>query len=212
MCSETRLHEHLSGSGSIKSPPNYWIRGIVGPMAGLPLRGLEQMFSGCSAHGICSVVMSQKAAVFVLSSENKSVRSQYRLMQPGFWNGAATVLNSPEQVTIGGPPVWRSGSGQQLLTCKQGVTEELISQAKVILRPTISQPVSSGVKPPSVPATKFSLNSFENMFRHLQFSYCGAPSLTRGRISNSLVRLLLRLASAVTLRFKFRRIYLTLPY
>jgi hypothetical protein len=40
--------------------------------------------------------------------------------------------------------------------------------------------------------------------RHLRFYSCGAPSLTRGRVCNLSVQLLLGLASAVTLRSEFR--------
>jgi hypothetical protein len=50
------------------------------------------------------------------------------------------------------------------------------------------------------PATNFSFTFMENTFRHLRFSSCEAPSLTRGRVCNSSVQLLLGITSAVTLR------------
>jgi hypothetical protein len=53
------------------------------------------------------------------------------------------------------------------------------------------------------PATNFSL--LEISFRQLQFCYFVAPSLTRGRVSNVLIQLLLGLARAVTLGSKSRR-------
>jgi hypothetical protein len=46
--------------------------------------------------------------------------------------------------------------------------------------------------------TNFSFTSPEYIFRHLRFS-CGAPSLMTGWVCNLLVRVLLDLASAVTL-------------
>jgi hypothetical protein len=45
----------------------------------------------------------------------------------------------------------------------------------------------------------------ENIFRHLRVSSCGAPSLTRGRVSNLPIQLLRGLSSAETLRCKSRR-------
>jgi hypothetical protein len=45
----------------------------------------------------------------------------------------------------------------------------------------------------------------ENVSRHLRFSSCRAPCLTRGGFCNISVQLLLGLASAVTLRSKYRR-------
>jgi hypothetical protein len=42
-----------------------------------------------------------------------------------------------------------------------------------------------------------SFTSMENIFRHLRFSSCGAPSLTRRRVSNLSIQLLLGLASAI---------------
>jgi hypothetical protein len=75
---EPPIHEELPGSGGInprililatrwrwmlsftsrslnsraKKPRTHWIRGRVGPIAGLSLRGMEQMFSGRPAHCI----------------------------------------------------------------------------------------------------------------------------------------------------------------
>jgi hypothetical protein len=51
-----------------------------------------------------------------------------------------------------------------------------------------------------VPLTRFLISLWR-----LQVSWCGAPSLTRGRVCNLLVQLLLDLARAVTLGSKSRR-------
>jgi hypothetical protein len=66
------------------------------------------------------------------------------------------------------------------------------SKSKVTLRLTASQSVSLGVKPPS--------GAHDQIFYtvwHLRSCFCGAPSLTRGRVS--LLYMLLALASAVFL-------------
>jgi hypothetical protein len=55
------------------------------------------------------------------------------------------------------------------------------------------------------PETNFSLTSMEHIFRHLRFTSCAAPSLTRGPVSHLYVQMLPGLASAVTLRSKTYR-------
>jgi hypothetical protein len=69
-------------------------------------------------------------------------------------------------------------------------------EVEVTLRPTVSRPVSLGVRPPPGTLDQF-LFLLEIFFRQLRVCYFVAPSLTRGRVCNIL--LLLVLASAVTL-------------
>jgi hypothetical protein len=79
------------------------------------------------------------------------------------------------------------------------ITEQFGSEVKVILRPTVSMPVCRGIGHPS--------GAHDEMFTtagHLLFSYCMAPSLKRGLVSNLLVKLGLRPVSAVSLRSDFR--------
>jgi hypothetical protein len=77
-------------------------------------------------------------------------------------------------------------------------------QVKVTLRLTVSRPVSLGVRRPSGTRDQFFF-LLEIFFRHMRFSNFVAPSLTRGRVCNLLVQLLLGLARAVTLGTKSRR-------
>jgi hypothetical protein len=76
--------------------------------------------------------------------------------------------------------------------------EEL--KVEVTLRPSVSRPVSLGVRPTSGTRDQFFFH-LDNFFRHLWGFYFVAPSLTRGRACNLL--LLLVLASAVTLGLPF---------
>jgi hypothetical protein len=77
---------------------------------------------------------------------------------------------------------------------------------EVNLRPIVSRPVCLGVRRPSVTRDQFFF-LLEISFRKLQLCYFVAPSLTRGRVCNLLVQLLLGLARAVTLGSKSRRIH-----
>jgi hypothetical protein len=71
-----------------------------------------------------------------------------------------------------------------------------IVKVKVILRPTVSRPVRPGVRRPSGTLDQFFF-LLEIFFRQFLVCYFVAPSLTRGRVCNLL--LLLVLASAVPL-------------
>jgi hypothetical protein len=76
-------------------------------------------------------------------------------------------------------------------------------ELKLNLRPTVSRPVFLGVRHSSGTRGQFFF-LLEISFRHLR-GYSVASSLTRGRVCNLLVQLLLGLARAVTLGSKFRR-------
>jgi hypothetical protein len=58
-------------------------------------------------------------------------------------------------------------------------------EVEVNLRPTVSRPVSPGVKRPSGTCDQF-LFLLEIPFRHLRVRYFVAPSLTRGWVCNLL--------------------------
>jgi hypothetical protein len=77
-------------------------------------------------------------------------------------------------------------------------------EVEVNLRPTVSRPVCPGVRRPSETFDQFFF-LLEISFRQLRICYFVAPSLTRGRVCNLLVQLLLGLARAVTLGLKSRR-------
>jgi hypothetical protein len=79
-----------------------------------------------------------------------------------------------------------------------------VVEVAVNLRPTFSRPVCPGVRRPSGTRDQFFF-LLEISFRQLRLCYFVAPSLTRGRVCNLLVQLLLGLARAVTLGSKSRR-------
>jgi hypothetical protein len=91
------------------------------------------------------------------------------------------------------------------------------AEVEVNLRPTVSRPVCLGARRPSGTHDQ-SFSLLQISFRQLRVCYCLVPSLTRGRVCNLLVQLLLGLARAVTLGSKSRRthchillFYLRLP-
>jgi hypothetical protein len=77
-------------------------------------------------------------------------------------------------------------------------------EVEINLRPTVIRPVSLGVRRPSGTRDQFHF-LLEIFLRHLRFCNFVASSLTRGRVFNLLVQLLLGLARAVTLGSKSRR-------
>jgi hypothetical protein len=79
-----------------------------------------------------------------------------------------------------------------------------IVEVEVNLRPTVSRPVCPGERRPSGTRDQFFF-LLEISFRQLRLCYFVAPSLTRGRVCNLLVQLLLGLAREVTLGSKSRR-------
>jgi hypothetical protein len=77
-------------------------------------------------------------------------------------------------------------------------------EVEINLRPTVSRPVSLGVRHPSGTRDQFFF-LLEISFTQLRVCNFVAPSLTRGRVCNLLVQLLLGLARAVTLGSKYHR-------
>jgi hypothetical protein len=75
---------------------------------------------------------------------------------------------------------------------------EVEVEVEVNLRPTVSRSVRFGVRRPSGTRDQFFF-PVEISFRQLRLCYFVASSLTRGRVCNVLVQLLLGLASVVTL-------------
>jgi hypothetical protein len=63
-------------------------------------------------------------------------------------------------------------------------------EVEVTLRPTVSRPVSLGVRPPSGTSDQFFFH-LEIFFRQLRVCYFVAPSLTRRRVCNLLLLLFL---------------------
>jgi hypothetical protein len=84
------------------------------------------------------------------------------------------------------------------------VEVEVEIEVEVNLLPTVSRPVCPGVRRLSGTWDQFFF-LLEISFRQLRLCHFVAPSLTRGRVCNLLVQLLLGLARAVTLGSKSRR-------
>jgi hypothetical protein len=85
-------------------------------------------------------------------------------------------------------------------------TEANEVEVEVNLRPTVSRPVCPGVRRIFGTRDQFFF-LLEISFRQLRLCYFVASSLTRGRVCNLLVQLLLGLARAVILGSKSRRIH-----
>jgi hypothetical protein len=83
------------------------------------------------------------------------------------------------------------------------VEVEVEVEVEVNLRPTVSRPVCPGVRLSSGTRDQI-FYLLEISFRQLPLSYFVAPSLTRGRVCNLLVQLLLGLGRGVTLGSKSR--------
>jgi hypothetical protein len=77
------------------------------------------------------------------------------------------------------------------------------NEVEVNLRPTVCRPVCPGARRPSGTHDQLFF-LLEISFRQLWLCYFVAPSLTRGRVCNLLVQLLLGLAIAATLGSKSR--------
>jgi hypothetical protein len=80
------------------------------------------------------------------------------------------------------------------MTKEESLTNELNSrtESSLMLRPTVNRPVGPGIKHPSEVYDQIVIT-----VRQLRISWCGALSLTRGRVCR--LQLLLVLASAVIL-------------
>jgi hypothetical protein len=95
-----------------------------------------------------------------------------------------------------------SGTQEHILLFHESgrLQEELVTyfqvKVKVMLRPTVSQPIRLGVRHPSGTHDQFFF-PLEILFRQLRVCYFVTPSLTRGRVCNLL--LVMVLASAVPL-------------
>jgi hypothetical protein len=102
---------------------------------------------------------------------------------------------------VGRPLWWEVGS----VSCILDITHRPdIYEVEVNFWPTVSRPVCLGVRRQSGTCDQF-FYPLEIYFRQLRICNVVPPSLTRVRVCNLLVRLLLDLSRAVTLRSKSSR-------
>jgi hypothetical protein len=128
---------------------------------------------------VCNLLLLQGLASAVPLVLDHILLSQFfRILQPG---GPGPRIYIP------------AGTGWPSYTPRHWV---YFPQVKVTLQPTVSRPVILGVRPPSGTHDQFFF-LLEIFFRKLHVCYFVAPSLTRGRVCNLL--LLLVLATAVPL-------------
>jgi hypothetical protein len=73
--------------------------------------------------------------------------------------------------------------GRPLMADKITKNKSSRTLTKVIIRLTVSRPVSPGIRPPTGTWDK-NFSSMEILWRHLLLFYYGAPSLTRRRVCN----------------------------
>jgi hypothetical protein len=109
-------------------------------------------------------------------------------------------LRLPQTWRARSPYLYPPGTGWPSYTPGTGFPN-LEVEVEVNLRPTVSRPMCPGVRRPSGTHDQFFF-LLEISFRQLWLCYFVAPSLTRRRICNLLVQLLLGLARAVTLGSK----------
>jgi hypothetical protein len=140
---------------------------------------------GSVIYSCCWALPAQSFSVRVLHDSRPNVIvSNLRLPQPG--GPGSCIYFTQEQ-------------GSRVIP--QGIR---FQEVEVNLRPTVSRTVCPGVRRPSGTRDQFFF-LLEISFRQLRLCYFVARSLTKGRVCNLLVQLLLGLARAVTLGSKSRR-------
>jgi hypothetical protein len=78
------------------------------------------------------------------------------------------------------------------------------AEVEVTLRPTVSRPISVGVRPPSGTRDQFFF-PFDIFFRQLRVCYFVAPSLTRGWVCNLFLLLVLEIQEGKFPNISWRR-------